>query len=55
MNDDRLEEKPIGQNAQNAEQKAVVDELQKVLDHYKNARPDWIRSNNSLSTGGPPQ
>ena len=41
---DRLEKNPIGKDARNAEQKTVVAELQKVLDNYKDARPEWIRT-----------
>jgi len=41
--EDRLEKSPINRNQRNAEQHAVVAELQKVLDQYKEARPEWIR------------
>ena len=43
---DPLEQgKPIGKNAQSAKQQTAAAELQKVLDCYKNARPEWIIRN----------
>jgi len=42
---DRLERFPIAPADRTSEQKTIAAELQRVLDGYKDARPEWIREN----------
>ena len=39
---DPLEKSPIKANMRNAEQQVIVEKLQKVLDHFSEARPEWV-------------